>query len=184
MLTAYRKEPDVGKPAPRTPPRDFGNDPMGCVWYLLAIVISYFALSAICRVTSNTGSDLDKMIFYGALICFVIMLLLAIRDWWKESDARRAERQAWAKGCQTALLTIVSRYEAVSWWDDYAYRYHNAPCRLELEMNSDQKSVCPNQTIVDVKVDQYVYDRLKECRTVRIYYLSESPLTFLLEEEV
>ncbi len=183
MLTAYRKEPDIGRPAPGTPQ---GNkyEPLGCGWSLLVTVIAYFVLSAICRVTSNTGSDLDKMIFYGALVCFVIVMLLGMQQSRKESNARQAERQAWAKGCKTALLTIASRHEAASWWDDYAYRYHNAPCRLELEMNSDQKSVCPNQTIVDVEVNQSVFDRLKECPTVRIYYPPESPLTFLLEDEV
>jgi len=51
-------------------------------------------------------------------------------------------------------------------------------------MNSDQKSFSPNQTIVSVKVDDYIYKRLENGNTVRIYYMPESPLTFLLEEEL
>jgi hypothetical protein len=51
-------------------------------------------------------------------------------------------------------------------------------------MNPDQTAVSPNQTIVNVRVSQYVYDRLGKSNTVRIYYGSESPLAFLLEEEL
>lgn len=98
--------------------------------------------------------------------------------------AMKAEREKWAKGCKTAQLTIVSRHESASWWDDYANRFQNIRNTLKLEMNSDQKAVSPNQTIVSVTVSQYVYDRLKERNTVRIFYMPDSPLTFLLEEEI
>ena len=109
---------------------------------------------------------------------------MGAQDAYQESKAREAERKKWARECKTALLTIVSRNEAVSWWDDYSNRYHNVPNSLGLEMNSDQKAVSPNQTTVEVKVSQYVYDRLEKCSTVRIYYMPESPLTFLLEDEL
>ena len=51
-------------------------------------------------------------------------------------------------------------------------------------MNYDQKEVSPNQTHVKVDVSQYVYAYLKNRNTVRIFYMSESPLIFLLEEEL
>ena len=102
----------------------------------------------------------------------------------KEREVRTTERINWAYGCKRAHLKIVSCSEAKSWWDDYSYRYRNAPNSLILEMNSDQKTVSPNQTIVKVDVSQYIYDRLKERNKVRVYYMPESPLTFLLQEEI
>jgi hypothetical protein len=80
-------------------------------------------------------------------------------------------------------LTIESRQDAASWWDDYSYRYRNTPNFLGLEMNFDQRAVSPNQTIVEAKVSQSVYDRLEKCNTVRIYNMPESPLIFLLEDK-
>ncbi len=182
-MNAYRNKPDIGKTDTWRPQKS-GDDPMGCVWSLLFIVVSYFVFSAITRVTSGSGSKLDQLICYGALVCFVIIVLVGTRGLHEENKARKAERIKWAKSCKTALMTIVNRREASSWWDDYSYRYMNSPNRLELEMNSDQKAVRRNETIVTVEVSQYVYERLKACGTVRIYYMPESPMAFLLEEEL
>jgi len=95
-----------------------------------------------------------------------------------------AEKKKWAEGCKTALLPIVHRHEATSWWDDYDNRFHNTRSSLELEMNFDQKAASSNRKIVRVEISEYVNNRLKERSTVRIYYKPESPLTFLLEEEL
>jgi len=111
-------------------------------------------------------------------------MLPGARDSYRKSKARKIEKEGWIKGCKTPLLKIVSRREAKSWWDNYDGRFHGWPDSLDLEMNSDQKAVSPNQTIVKVEVSQYVYERLKERNTVRVYYMPESPLTFLLEEEL
>ncbi len=184
MLPAYRKEPEIDKTkslSSHTKPDDERGSYVGA---LLFIVIAYFVLSAIGRVMSSSGSKLDQIVCYGTLICFVIGMLLEARHAHRESQARKAERQRWAKDCKTALLTIVSRQEASSWWDDLSYRYRYSDASLKLEMNSDQRAVSPNQTIVSAKVSDYIYKRLKECDTVRIYYMPESPLTFLLEEEL
>ena len=51
-------------------------------------------------------------------------------------------------------------------------------------MNADQRAVAPNQTVVSVDVDAYVYEKLEKCDTVRIYYKPESPMIFLLKEEL
>ena len=153
---------------------------MSCILLPIAIVVSYIVLSAIVRVTSNSGSKLDQIICYGALICVVVILLLGARDLWQQGRARAAEKAKWAEGCGTAILTIVSRRGASSWWDDYSNGYRNAPNSLSLEMNSDQKAVSPHDTVVTAAVSKYVYDRLENRNTVRIYYMPESPLTFLL----
>jgi hypothetical protein len=82
------------------------------------------------------------------------------------------------------MLTIVSRRRASSWWDGYSNRYRKVPNSLELELSSNQKVAFPRGMIVTVEVSQSVYNRLEKRNTVRIYYMPESPLTFLLEEEL
>ena len=182
-MNARRKKPKFGKtdlPLHRTS----DSDPMSCCLIPIGIVISYFVGTAIVRVTSNSGSNLDQIICYGTLICVVIILLLGTRDAWREGQARAAKKARWVEGCATAVLTIVSRNRESSTWDDFYNRYRNAPNSLALEMNSDQKAVSPHYTVVTAAVSKGVYDRLEERNTVRIYYMPESPLTFLLEEEL
>ncbi len=182
-MTAYRQEPEIDKTkslSSHTKPDDERGSYVGA---LLFIVIAYFVLSAIGRVMSSSGSKLDQIVCYGTLICFVIGMLLEARHAHWESKVQEARRKLWAKDCKTALLTIVSRQEGFSYWDN-SDRCRYAPNSLELEMNSDQKAVSPDQTIVWAEVNQDVYNRLKECNTVRIYYMPQSPMTFLLEEEL
>lgn len=182
-MTAHRQEPEIDKTkslSSHTKPDDKHGSYVGA---LLFIVIAYFFLSAIGRVMSNSGSKLDQIVCYGTLICFVIGMFLEARHAHRESQARKAKRQRWATECKTALLTIVSRQEGFSYWD-ISDRCRYAPNSLEFEMNSDQKAVSPDQTIVWAGVSQDVYNRLKECNAVRIYYMPQSPLTFLLEEEL
>jgi hypothetical protein len=133
---------------------------------------------------SNSGSNLDRTICYGTLIFFVILMLRGVQAEYQASKARKAEREAWEKGCKTASLVIVRRSPALSWWDDSAYRPMRTPDSLELEMNSDQKVASPTQTTVYVNVSPHVYKHLEKSSTVRIYYMPESPLTFLLEDEL
>ena len=183
-MNERRKKPEFGKTDSLPSNRRSDDDPMSCIFLPIAIVVLFFVGSAIVRVTSNSGSKLDQIICYGALICVVVILLLGARDLWQQGRARAAEKAKWAEGCGTAILTIVSRRRASSWWDDYSNRYRNVPNSLELELSSDEKAAFPRGTIVTVKVSQSVYDRLEERNTVRIYYMPESPLTFLLEEEL
>jgi hypothetical protein len=183
-MSARRTEPKFGKTDSLPSYRKSDDDPMSCVLLPIAIVVSYFVVSAIVRVTSNSGSKLDQIICYGALICFVIIVLLGARNLYQDGKARAADKAKWAEGCTTALLTIASRHRAFTWWDDYYERGRSAPNCLRLEMNADQKEVSPHDTIVQVNVSQHVYDRLEDRDTVRIYYMPESPLTFLLEDEL
>jgi hypothetical protein len=105
---------------------------------------------------------------------------------YRENEAevaeRRQKKQQWKMGCISVELTILRRHES-GVYDD-GHRYHTYPCGLELEMNSDQRAVSPLQTVVSVEVSDYIYKRLKRCNTVCIYYMPESPLTFLLEDEL
>ena len=183
-MNAYRKKPEIGKTnsLPSYPKSD--DDSRACVWIPLIIVISYFVLSAIIRVTSNSGSKLDQIVCYGTLICLVIIMLLGARDLYRDSQVAAAERQQWKNACISAELTITNRHEGGSFWYDYGNRYLRAPYQLELELNSNQRTVSPGQTIVSVEVSADIYKRLEECKTVRIYYMPESPMTFLLEDEL
>ena len=181
-MNAYRKKPEIGKTNSLPSHPKFDDDPMGCVKLPLIIVISYLVLSAIIRVTSKSGSKLDQIVCYGTLICFVIIMLLGARDMYRDSQEAAAERQQWKNFYISSELTIMNRHEGGSY--DDGYRYHTVPCRLELEMNSDQRAVSPNQTIVSVSVSDNIYKRLENRNTVRIYYMPESPMTFLLEDEL
>jgi len=183
-MYAHRIRPEPGKSTSQTSPAGSGDKPLGCFWSAIIILIAYFVINAIVRVTSNSGSKLDQVICYAALICFVIILILGVRDMRRESKAKQTARVNWATACKTTQLTIVRRGEAASWWDDYSNRYHTSPNHLELEMNPDQIAASPYHTTIRVEVSQFVYDRLKERSTVRIYYQPEAPLTFLLEEEL
>lgn len=182
-MNAYRTKPDFRKtPLLKSPPKE--DDPMSCIWIPLFIGISYFVLKAISRVTSNQGSELDQVICYGALFFFTVIMLLGARDTHQENKAEKEGRKKWAGNCKIALLVIMSRHEANVWWDDSTNRPHSSPNMLELEISADLKEVFSSYTMIQVTVDQHVFDRLKACNTVRIYYMPESPTTFLLEEEL
>lgn len=179
-----RKQPVIGKTKSWLFHTEPDADPMFCVWLPLTIVIGYFVLSAILRVISNDGSKFDQVICYGALLCFVIIMLVGVRDTYQDAKLRKAERKMWAQGCKTTQLTIVSRRDSYSWFDEYSGRDHYTRCSLELETNADQKAGEQKDATVYVEVNQFVYDCLKERSTVRIFYIPETPMTFLLEEEI
>jgi hypothetical protein len=155
---------------------------LSCVIVPLFIVVSFFVLMAIARVTTNSGSWLDQVICYGALSVLVIIMLLGAYAMGRDSLAASAQLEEWKNSCMSAELTIINRHESGSF--DDGYRIHSTPCRLELEMNSDQRAVSPNQSGVEVKIDDYIYKRLEKRSTVRIYYRPEAPMTFLLEDEI
>lgn len=159
---------------------------MGCIWSVLFIVIAYYVISAMIRVTSRSGSGLDQMICYGALICFVIIMILGVRKMYKNGQEVAAERQQWKNTCVFADVAILNRRYSPGGAndDDYEFHYYKPTYRLDLEMNSDQRAVAPNQTVLSVDVNRSTYEKLEKRDTVRIYYKPGSPLTFLLEEEI
>jgi hypothetical protein len=184
MLHAYRKIPSFRKTTSPEYAWDPRAEPLGCGWSILIFVALYYIFFAIDRVINKEGSKLDQVICYSTLTCLVILIILGIRDSHRESKAKQNARLNWAAGCKTAQLTILGRGEANSWWDDYAYKYRSSPNYLVLEMNADQTAVAPMQSSIRAEVHHYVFNRLKESSTVTIYYSPESPLTFLLKDEL
>jgi hypothetical protein len=183
-MNTTRKKPEFGKTDSAQTRSESADDPMSCVLMPIGVVVSYFVLSAIAGVIFDSASKLDEIICYAALICFLVLMLRGVCSMYQDSRAKVAERARWAEGCTTAVLIIVGRQKAASWWSDYYNRYLRVRNSLRLEMNSDQKAALPNYKTVDVEVSQRVYDRLEERNSVRIHYVPESPLTFLLEEEL
>ena len=181
-MTAYRTKPKIGDTQAAEAMPKAGDDQIGCLWIPPVIVISYIVLFAIMRVLSNAGSKLDQTICYGALIIVAIVFILGMRDMYRDHKVRAAETKKWLKACAVAQVEIMDRHEGGSYNDGYD-RFRYFPCRLELAMNADQRAVSPNQTTVSVDVSQSIYDKLAARDTVRIYYLPEAPLAFLLEEE-
>jgi len=181
-MNSYRIIPDVAKPSPWKPPSEFGNE--GCIILPIFIVISYLILSSILRVISNTGNRLDQIICYGTLIIIIIIMLIGGIDMIRDNIARKEKRKNWSKGCKTAILRIINRYREVTWYDELANHYHTSSDSIDLEMNSEQQAFSPNQPIISVEVDNYIYERLKDRNTALIFYLPESPTTFLLKEEI
>jgi hypothetical protein len=185
-MKATRQKPVINKEWDTFNPPKPDNDSMSCVIIPIGIIISYFALSAIFRVTSNAGSKLDQIICYGALIFFVIIMILGLRSWYRESNVREAEKRQWKSTCAFSDVAIVSRHHSpsVTIEDDYGVHHYRSSARLELEMNLDQRTVAPNQTSVSVTVNENIYEKVENRNTVRIYYQPESPMTFMLEEEL
>jgi hypothetical protein len=144
--------------------------------------MAYFVLSAIFRYTNGYGSKLDQVICFGALIIFVIIMLWGARDMVKDSLALGEEKQRWKNSCKSAEVAIVKRSPGGEW--DDGYRFHYARPRLELERNSDQKAIAPNDVTVSVEIWDSLYKKLETQNSVRIYYKPEAPLTFLLEDEL
>jgi hypothetical protein len=171
-----RTEPNFGKKEP-VRPQDKA-DPSGCIWIPLFIVASYYVLLAIVRYTSGSGSWLDKIICFGALIVFGIIMVLAAIQSAQESSAVEAQKQQWKSGCKSAEAAIVSRdgYAGGSYEDEYGIPHSVRPhYRLTLHL--------PDQTDVIVEIRESVYKKLENRNSVRIYYMPEKPFTFLLEEE-
>jgi hypothetical protein len=180
-MTAYRTKPRIGETERSEAMPGASDDQMGCIVMPLGAVISYIVLSAITRVLFNAGSKLDQIICHGTLILFAIGLVLAFLESGRDSMVGLAEKEKWMAACTVAQMRIVERYEG-GCYDD-GYRIRCVSPSLDLEMNADQRAVSPNATTVRVKVDGHIYNKLAKSDSVRIHYLPEAPLAFLLEEE-
>lgn len=174
-MTARREKLNIYKTRAPEHPTKPGDDSSSCIWMPINLIIGYFVLSAIARVNSNRGSKLDQFICYGLLSIVVIMFIVS----WLEM---RFEKKAWMKICTVATVSILGRRERGTW--DDGFRYHSFPCRMELEMNADQRAVFPKETVVSIEVGDLLYEKLEKRQTVRIYYLPEAPMAFLLEGEI
>ncbi len=159
-----------------------GDDSTGCCWSIFTILIGYFILRAIFAVQSGSATWLDKVVCWGTLAGFLALSLWSYAANAPVRKQKALEKQAWIGGCTAAEVKILGRHESGSY--DDGYRFHSYSCRLELEMNADQRAASPNETVVNTIVSDATYRRLKTRDTVRIYYWPGAPLTFLLDEEI
>lgn len=182
-MAAIRKDPAINTKRAVKPE----GDSMGCIRFLVIVVVLYFVLRAIARVISGYASNLDHLICYGTLIFFVYALVIEPGIKERKSKTMDAETQKWMNSCKSAKVSIVSRSfsRRSTYEDEYGVpRSYGPSWYLELEMIADQKAAAPNETIVRLTVDGYIYNLLENRDAARIYYEPESPLTFLLEEEL
>ncbi len=152
----------------------------GCVMIPVVIAGSYFVLMSMVKTVDKTANRLEQLICYAALVAFIVIMILGMRDWLQENQATLRAKKAWLKGCTVAQVKIVDRHGGE--WDD-GYRFHSS-WWLHLEMGPDQARVSPNATTLTAQVDQFVYARLEKRDTVRIYYRRETPLAFFIEDEL
>ena len=154
------------------------DDPWGCIRIPLTIVISYFVLKAIVRYTSGSGSNLDQVICYGALLIFLSIMFLGFVQWINDGISEGKEKQRWKNTCQSLEAAILSRSgnPGGSYDDEYGIP-HRVRSHYHLTLR------LPNQAETRIDVSESVYAKLEQKDTVRIYYKPESPWIFMLEEE-
>jgi len=160
--------------------KKYQPDCYGCIFIPVAGVIGYFICTSILRVVGGNGSRLDQAICIVALIGLVIFIILALRD------ENRKEILDWKRTCKYSEVAIMSRgCSREGWYDDGNEIRHVRPIyHLDLDPNADQRATYPHIKVIRVDVFSRVYARLQERNTVSIYYKSENPLIFMLEEEL
>lgn len=156
------------------------DDPWSCITIPLLTIAGYFVLSAIQRVTSGKGDRIDQFICYGTLISFVVALLISFRDQNRDAKVLKAQKRILKNSSRLAEAVIVnlhhhpgSSYEINEYGDT---RYTRPRYSLTLKL--------PNQTIAKVEINERIYKKLENRHTVQIYYTSESPSTFMLDDEL
>ena len=182
-MSEYRKMPVFGKKEPPPSSQQGSCTPASCILVPLMLVLLYVVFVAIGRTTSGMGSTLDKVLCYGALIGFIILMLLGVGQWFRESLAADDEKQEWLKGCRSAEVAIVGRHPSGSYEDEYGIP-HSVRASLELAMCADQLAAAHFGTTVRIDTFDYRLEGLKNRSATRIYYRPEAPFTFLIENEI
>jgi hypothetical protein len=163
------------------------HDSAGCFWMFFAAIGGYFVLVAISRVSSGHGNRLDHVICYGVLIGLVILVILAILQEDQDKKKLRQAQQEWKRTCESVEVAVVNReyYPGGSWEDEYGIP-HSSHSRhqLYLELTAEQRVLFPNLQSVRVTVDASIYSKIAARSVVRVYYQPDSPMTFLLDEEI
>ena len=163
------------------------NDPASCLWLLFVTIGGFFVFLAINRVWSGRGNRLDHMICYGVLIGFVILVILAILQEDQDKKRLREAQQEWKRTCNSVEVGVVNRkyYPGGSWEDEYGIPHSShSSYQLDLESTAEQRVLFPGLQSVSVTVNGNIYSKLIDRNVVRVYYQPESPMTFLLEEEI
>jgi hypothetical protein len=166
-MTAIRTKPEIRKVA--------ADDSRSWIWYLFHIVI--FLL--IFRILSGTATVLEKNLCFGFAIVFSLLLF---RNEFRENQ----QKEKWRAACTVAWLPILDRHSRSggSYEDEYGIVHSSrSSYYLELEMNSDQRIVTPNEKVVKVDVGGSIYNSLLGRETVCVYYQPNAPLAFLIAEE-
>lgn len=154
---------------------------------IFVAVGGYFVCGAINRALSGYGSGLDQVICYGAMIGLVILTIWAMLHESQDQQEIREAQQAWKRTCKLVALAIVSRqHYAGGIWEDEIGIPHTSRERydLNLELTNEQRVLFPNLHAVRITVNETIYSKLIDRTVVRVYYQPDSPLTFLLEEEI
>ncbi len=158
-----------------------------CLLMFFVVVGGYFAFGAINRVLSGSGNSLDQVICCGTLIGLVLLVILAILQEDQNTKKLREAQQEWKGTCRSVEVAIVNRqyYPGGSWEDEYGIPHTARPrYQLDLESTAKQRVLFPNLQSVSVSVNESVYSKLVDRNVVRVYYQPDSPMTFLLEEEI
>jgi hypothetical protein len=158
-----------------------------CLLMCFVVVGGYFAFGAINRVLSGSRNSLDQVICCGTLIGLVILVILGILTEDQNTKKLREAQQEWKGTCRPVEVAIVNRqyYPGGSYEDEYGIphtvrpRYH-----LDLELTAEQRVLFSNLQSVSVTVNERVYSKLVDRNVVCVYYQPDSPMTFLLEEEI
>ena len=151
-------------------------------WHQAAIglLIMYFFFSACLHIQLGKATIFD-------VIIMGIMLIWGFLSIGQDSSEVKAAKQKWKDTSKFADVAIVSRYyrPGGDYEDEYGIPHHSrSTCRLDLAIIPEQRAVNPDYTVVNIDVYESIYKKLENRNIVRIYYKSESPLTFALEEEL
>jgi hypothetical protein len=127
------------------------------------------------------------MICYAVLIGFVILVIWVIIQEEPRQKKVREAQQEWQGACKSVEVAIVDRfyYPGGSWEDEYGIPHSShASYTLYIELPAEQKVDFPNLQSVSVDVSGEIYSKLLDRNVVRVYYKPDSPMTFLLEDEI
>ena len=171
MRTKPAFEPDSIKAQPKN------EDSSGCS--AMAFITLIGVLCSFGYLRGVFGDRLDQVICVGGLICIILAFALNTPVERMEKKRLQKERQQWKETCISNNVTIIDRhgFSGGSYEDEYGIpqrtrAYYSLTLRL------------PNQIDVNIDVSASVYAKLGQRDTVRIYYRPESPMTFMLEEEL
>lgn len=171
-MTTSRIMPDVYGPQAALSGSRQGSDRIGWIKIAITLLILYFFFSACVHIQIGTATKFD-------LIIVVIIGILSILSIGQDSAEVRAAKQKWKDTSKFADVAIVSRgyRPSATYYDEYEIP-HTVSARYTLTL------MLLNQTIVKADVSGSVYRTLENRNTVSIYYKPESPITFMLEEEL
>lgn len=183
MMNTYRKKPELWETHTAAYRPSADSMMAGCIWDFVILII----FSVVFAFIDRLGEQWRQLTYIGIgiimAIVFLRIIIMAYRKRTTKGISKQEAKNSWKATSKTALLTILDRH-AASWHEKRSKCYLDADRYLELQLSPDQRTVSPDQTTIRVGVNRAVYKRLKESSTARIYYQPETPLTFLLEEEL